>query len=87
MAANSGEDCQRTDGGAEARSPSGEVLGVDRVPRALEQTLHLPLAAQANALIAEVARHTGHGQPLNDDATVIAGETTESDSGAVWGLP
>ena len=45
-----------TDGVTEARSPSGESLGVDRVQQVLEQTLHLPVEAQADALMAEVAR-------------------------------
>ena len=44
---------------------------MDRVERVLEQTVELPIEAQADALMAEVARHTGHDQPLNDDATVI----------------
>jgi sigma-B regulation protein RsbU (phosphoserine phosphatase) len=60
-----------TDGLTEARSPSGEFLGVDRIGRVFERTAQLPIGAQADALMDEVARHAGHEQPLNDDATAI----------------
>ena len=63
-----------TDGVTEALSPSGESLGADRVQQVLERTLQLPVEAQADALMDEVARHTGHDQPLKDDATVIAAD-------------
>jgi len=63
-----------TDGVTEARSLAGEFLGVDRVQQVLKQTLQLPVEAQADVLMAEVARHAGHDQPLNDDATVIVAD-------------
>jgi sigma-B regulation protein RsbU (phosphoserine phosphatase) len=63
-----------TDGVTEARSPSQEFLGVDRLRQVLEQTLQLPVAAQADVLMAEVTRHVGHDRSLNDDATVIVAD-------------
>ncbi len=69
-----------TDGVTEARSPTGDFLGVDRMQQILERTSSLPVAAQADALLSEVARHVGDGKPLNDDATVIVADFGASEA-------
>ncbi len=63
-----------TDGATEARSPSGNFLGVGRVQQVLEQTSQLSVEAQADALMAEIACHVGQDLPLNDDATMIVAD-------------
>jgi len=61
-----------TDGLTEARSPKGEMFGIDRLTAALQRCRHMGARQTVNAIVEEVTRWRGAPDFVDDLTLVVA---------------